>query len=402
MAIATACSGGSTGPHPHSSPDDALAAGDFSTCALDQAGAAHCWGRDAEGELGIGDGRRCPPPSGGGPCTGGDSSLVPVASSGGHVFAGLSGAVDVMCGLTPGGDPWCWGQQLAGLSNLPFSAVTPTRIGGAPSLVTISAGALHACGLSSAGAAYCWGANTNGQLGTGDSTDQTTAVAVRTGLRFTSISVGFFQTCAVTAEGAAYCWGDNGFGELGNPAGALSQTTPIAVAGGHTFVSLRAGAAYTCGLTAAGQAYCWGLNVGGQLGDGSLTARTVPVPVTGGLTFTAIYVDKGNTILGHTCGITATGSTYCWGEASSGTLGASSAVGSCGGSSASLTCSTVPVPVAGGHRFALVSIGNSHACGITVDGVGYCWGQNDQGQLGDGTTIARPTPVRVAGHLGFK
>jgi alpha-tubulin suppressor-like RCC1 family protein len=326
-----------------------------------------------------------------------------MASSGGHVFAGLSGGGNMMCALTPGGDPWCWGRELPSNAGVLFSAAVPTPISGAPPLVTLSAGALHACGLTAGGAAYCWGTNDNGQLGTGDTAEHTSAVAVKTGLRFTSIGVGFFQTCAVTPNGAAYCWGGNVTGELGNPAGAFVQTTPMAVSGGHVFVGVRAGTGYSCALTAAGAAYCWGDDFAGELGDGSRTERTAPVLVAGGITFAALYSYKGNSALPRTCGIATTGSTYCWGAADSGALGTSSSVGQCPENARfSFACATTPARVAGGHHFSVLSIGWSHGCGIAVGGSGYCWGQNDQGQLGDRTTITRPIPVRVAGNLVFR
>jgi alpha-tubulin suppressor-like RCC1 family protein len=59
---------------------------------------------------------------------------------------------------------------------------------------------------------------------------------------------------------------------------------------------------------------------------------------------------------------------------------------------------TSPVPVLGGLTFARVSAGNGHTCGVTTDGVAYCWGNNNYGQLGNGTTTNSSVPVKVAGQ----
>jgi len=93
----------------------------------------------------------------------------------------------------------------------------------------------------------------------------------------------------LTSGGAAYCWD-----ELGRDTPAVRSPTPVD--GGVTFSSLTAGYRHTCGLTSSGTAYCWGLNLFGELGDGTTTGSGSPVPVTGGLTFTSL------TAGGHTCG----------------------------------------------------------------------------------------------------
>jgi hypothetical protein len=399
VAGLVSCSKSPSAPHALSSVPGALAAGDFSTCALTNAGAAYCCGRDQEGQLGIGDSARCV----GGQCVGGNPHTTPVASVGGHSFSVLAGGGDFMCALIESGAPWCWGRQFESNTGVLFDATVPTPVSDAPPLVVMAAGAFHACGLTIRGAAYCWGANDNGQLGTGDLTGHRGAVPVAGTLRFVSISVGFFQTCALTAAGAGYCWGGNSFGELGNPAAGYSQPTPIAIAGGLVFARLYAGSGYGCALTSGGAAYCWGDNTAGELGDGTQTARTTPVAVSGGLTFAAIVPYLGNSLLNHTCGITTDHTAYCWGAADSGALGTSTVPATCAFKNFSpFTCSVLPVPVAGGHDFSALSLGWAHTCGITTDGIGYCWGQNDQGQVGDSSTTSRTTPVPIRGNLALQ
>ena len=155
---------------------------------------------------------------------------------------------------------------------------------------------------------------------------------------------------------------------------ALSLTTSAALA----FRQVSAGDAHTCGVTTGDRAYCWGINDFGQLGDGTTTERLRPVPVAGGHRFRQVIA----TVL-STCGVTTTNRLYCWGDLEGNT----------------------PVLLFGGLRFRQVSVnrnqGGNH-CGVTTEDRAYCWGSNFYGQLGDGTTISRSTPVPVAGTLLFR
>ena len=120
----------------------------------------------------------------------------------------------------------------------------------------------------------------------------------------------------------------------------------------------------------------------GQLGDGSDTDHTTPLPVSGGLVFGSVSAGRS-----HTCGVATNGAVHCWGNNFYGQVG--------DGTGSDLRL--VPTVVAGGLTFASVSVSWFHTCGLTTGGVGYCWGSNEFGQLGDGTHTDRPTPVLVLG-----
>jgi alpha-tubulin suppressor-like RCC1 family protein len=91
-----------------------------------------------------------------------------------------------------------------------------------------------------------------------------------------------------------------------------------------------------------------------------------------------------------TCGVTLSGAAYCWGDNTNGTLGNGTA-----------QSSTTPIAVSGGLTFASVSTGAWQTCGVTRSGAAYCWGQNNFGELGNGTTTSSRTPVPVSGGLAF-
>jgi alpha-tubulin suppressor-like RCC1 family protein len=195
------------------------------------------------------------------------------------------------------------------------------------------------------------------------------------------VVTGYAHTCALTPSGQAYCWGYNSDGELGDNT-RTNRHTPVAVQqGGVTFTSITAGGWHTCGLTSAGAAWCWGYNGNGGLGDNTTTDRTTPVAVQqGGVTFTSITAGEN-----YTCGLTGAGATYCWGWNWAGQLGDNTTTGR-----------STPVAVQqGSATFTSITGGRYHTCGLTGAGAAYCWGDNDNGQLGDNTTTERHTPVAV-------
>lgn len=152
------------------------------------------------------------------------------------------------------------------------------------------------------------------------------------------------------------------------------------------FVSLSAGGNHTCGVTTSGTAYCWGWDFYGQLGNGSATDDQLrPAAVSGGLAFASVSAGSE-----HTCGVTATGAAYCWGIGDGGRLG-----------NGSTGDQRVPVAVSGGLVFESVSAGINHTCGVTATGAAYCWGKGFSGQIGNNAYDDRSTPTAVSGGLTF-
>ncbi len=327
----------------------AVSAGASHTCGVTTGSAAYCWGSD----------------------------FTPAAVSGGLAFQALSVGrgiwdEDYTCGVTSGGATYCWGYGYS---------PTPVPVADGYTFSAVSAGADHTCGVTTGGAAYCWGDNFWGELGTGTTTNSSKPMPVAGGYTFSAVSAGAGYTCGVTTGGAAYCWGYNGDGELGNgtstgpqqcgPSGATSacSSTPVAVAGAYAFVTLSAGDGQTCGVTTGGAAYCWGYNGSGELGTGSTTSSSTPLAVVGGHTFSTVSA----TGLEHTCGVTTDGAAYCWGDNYWGELGTGTTTNS---------STPVPVlgghtfvtVSGGGYYIDVVESGSAHTCGVTTGGVAYCWG----------------------------
>src|ERR1041384_7331315 len=182
------------------------------------------------------------------------------------------------------------------------------------------------------------------------------------------------QICGVSTDSLAYCWGTDGsqFG-TGIVGGLFDETkTPFGVPASSRFRELHGGEGYTCGLTVEGAPYCWGFRANGRLGDGLGGAYAwSPVAVAGGHTFVTMGV-------GHSvgCGIEAGGDMYCWGRNSYGELG--------NGDDSTHLSKLAPVAVVGELSWHSVAPGTLNTCALAADSTAYCWGLNEYGQAGVG------------------
>lgn len=275
----------------------------------------------------------------------------------------------------------------------------------------MSAGPDYTCATISMGRGYCWGVDDNGQLGA--AADSSCFEEVDDGgklkpcsllplrfapdLAFTTLSAGSAGACGIAANGRAYCWGPNSQGQLGN--GMTGGPAPSLVTSALTFKQVDVGGSHACGIASDDDAYCWGQDVFGQLGDERKVNSTTPIPVVvDPVAGTPVKFASLTAGLSHTCGIASTGVAYCWGSNAHGQLGVTSTGESCG----STPCSSKPVKVAvpTNVSFVALSAGDDHTCGLTSSGGAYCWGADSTGQLGDGSPGSdRSAPLAVVdGH----
>lgn len=346
----------------------AVSAGAESTCALTAAGGVKCWGRNAAGDLGDGTGvpRFAPTTA----VPGLSSGVVAIASSNSNIHT---------CVLTVVGHVLCWG---ADGSNAPTQRSTPITAGDLSSgAATVSTGSQYSCVLMTVGGVKCFGAGGSGQLGNDLLWTNAIPVDVSSLSGVVDIGAGYEETCALTNGGGVKCWGNIG---VRPDTSADVHTTPVDIPGLTSGVAaLSVGYEHACVLTTAGGVKCWGFNLNGELGDGTTTNRWTPADVTG-LTSGVLSISAGF----HTsCAVTTSHAAKCWGNNDLGQLG-----------DGTTTEHHTPVVVSGlGSGVASISAGAQLTCARTTAGAAQCWGDNVQGQLGDGTTIERHTPVGVSG-----
>jgi alpha-tubulin suppressor-like RCC1 family protein len=254
---------------------------------------------------------------------------------------------------------------------------------------SISGGNNFSCAVTSAGTLKCWGGNTYGQLGDGTTAPQNSPQLVPGLGGVAEVSAGWQHVCVLTTVGGVKCWGLNTAGQVGNGTTATAQTTPVDVVGlGSGVQAISTGAFHTCALTDDGGVKCWGHNLQGALGDGTTSDRSSPIDVIG-LESGVSAIAAGDSI---TCAVLDSGALKCWGNNATGGVG-----------DGTTTNRLTPVGVVGlGAGVASVSAEGtypfgSRTCAVTTSGAAKCWGTNNQGQLGDGTTTNRRIPTDVVG-----
>lgn len=259
--------------------------------------------------------------------------------------------------------------------------------------VALDAGGSWTCALAPDGRAYCWGNIDHIGMQEPDTTrNSNRPIPVSGTLTFDSLSVGLAYSCALDSSGAAFCWGSNGFGGFGDGTWGARDNTPVAVVGSLRFSTIRAGGGHTCGIEERGSLYCWGWNAYGQLGvqAGETCLLGEPCatrPLPVSIGFAVTAVETGAS---HTCGLDDARAAYCWGRNDAGQLG-----------NGSTETTATPRAVSGTETFHSLGAGSGHTCAATADGAAYCWGHNFHGEVGDGTTIDSSVPVEVDGDLHF-
>ncbi len=450
----------------------------YHTCALDDIGGVWCWGRNTGGAAGASGGNVH------------QAVHVPLTGTAADIAVG----VDVSCAARADGTVACWGNDnrgQLGTGGSPASSAAPVDVSGVTGATRVIAARSTVCALASGGALLCWGDNVSGMLGAvgtlsyeaspvivepsgvldafmsqltlcfreadgtrcmgrdlegtygdGMHAPMTTPTGARTmvpaldGMR--DLFGAYLHSCGIMG-GQLYCWGGSPDGQIERSEVELEAPTPMADASGVPIMGLAdlavGGTENTVGVR-LGQALTWG----GYRGDGQIYPDTTPGVATGlvnvqqvtaGASLTCAIDDRGGTdgtqaycwgsnysytsgttppnvyfntprevaLTGqetsvaagyaHACAIQAPGQAYCWGKNDQGQLGRDT-----GGAAA------LPGAVPGLTDATQLAMGDGFSCALRSGGTVECWGANNLGQLGDGTTTGRISPAPVSGLSG--
>jgi alpha-tubulin suppressor-like RCC1 family protein len=284
--------------------------------------------------------------------------------------------------LREDGTVWAWGNNSYGQLGDGTTTVRtlPVRVVGLDNVKHIAAGRTHSLALKNDGTVWAWGFNGYGQLGDGTLTNRNTPVQVLGLSGVVTINSGEWHSLAVMSDGSLRAWGDNGAGQLGDGT-YTNRSTPVQVSGLTGVLITALGSSHSLAMKQDGTVWAWGNNDNGQLGDGTTLRRATPVRVVG---LSGCLALAGGIV--QSLAVKQDGTAWAWGHNSAGQLGDGTSIDR-----------LTPVQVSGLSGVSAVSAGAHHALAMKLDGTVWAWGFNGMGQLGDGTTTNRHSPVQVQG-----
>ena len=396
-------------------------AGGTHTLAINSNGELYAWGSNSFGQLGLNNTTAQTTPQ----RVGGASNWTAVVAGYYHTLA-----------INSNRELYAWGRNAHGQLGLgnTTNQNTPQRVGSNNNWSSVAGDngitSAHALAINSNGELYSWGHNSTGQLGLGNTTNQSSPQQVSLKCSWNKVSSAFFgyssfainsngelfacgnnnmgqlglgntnnyddlqrvgnnsdwvqvvsanaHTLALNNKGEIYAWGYGGFGQLGL-GNTSNQTSPQRVGSSSNWVSLTTGHSMSFAINSNGELYAWGNNSSGQLGLGNTTNFSSPQQI--GSATNWIFVTAG---VNHVIAINSSGELYAWGNNSSGQLGLGNT-----------TNQSSPQLVGSVSNWASVSVGAHHTVAINNLGELYAWGLNDYGQLGLGNTTNYTTPQQI-------
>ncbi len=360
----TATAGGMEMPVPTEIID--LSAGYTNTCAVLANKTAKCWGRNNEGQLGIG-------------MADFNDHEKPAAVMGLTTIEQISVGYEHVCAVLTDRTGRCWGSNANGQlgDNSKTKSPVPVTVMGLTNVQSIHAGVSISCALHMNGTVSCWGRG--GELGDNGVTESLVPRLVPGLSNVKQLSVApnggattSIHVCGVRMDGTAFCWGNGSAGAGGSGTQDTTRApTPVVGpgdAGITDAIDITAGGTHGCMRRAAG-VFCWGFSQ--QVGDGTINQSLVAVPVDAGTTISA--VEAGND---HTLARTAANGLLCWGRNTRGQCGDGAAFTPGGPIYLAPSASTT-------MNVSLFSSGGTHSCAYQPGPkVTWCWGATDYGELG--------------------
>jgi alpha-tubulin suppressor-like RCC1 family protein len=289
-------------------------------------------------------------------------------------------------GIRGNGSLWGWGlnnQGRLGDGTTTNRSSPVSVVGGFTDWCQVSGSGGHSLGVRSNCTLWAWGYNGQGRLGDNSTINRSSPVSVVGGFTdWCQAAAAAGHSVALRTNGTAWAWGIGNNGRLGT-GNTIQRSSPVSVVGGFTdWCQISSTGAHAVGVRCDGTVWGWGFNGSGQLGDNSLTDRSSPVSVVGGLTWCQVSANYNNS-----AAIKSDGTAWAWGAGSNGILGDETLIGKCS-----------PVSVVGGFTdWCQINASSSHMTALRTNSSVWSWGEGLQGRLGDGTTINRSSPVSLIG-----
>jgi len=344
-----------------------VVAGNFHSLGIKSDGTLWAWGKNDAGQLGNGTWEDKITPV----RIGTETNWIQVAAGNQHSK-----------GIKSDGSLWTWGvnwgPQFDDGSAGRISS--PMRVGAEINWKQVAAGPNHTIGIKKDGTLWAWGDNNSGQLGDGTTVGKNAPVQIGTEANWMQVAAGDHHTIAFKSDGKLLTWGYNMQGQLGNGVKAI-KTTPIQIGSETNWAKVATRYSHTIALKNNGTLWAWGNNRQGQLGDGTIVDRTIPIRVDTATNWKQITVGYN-----HTLALKNDGTLWAWGANYAGQLGDGTDVNK-----------NTPIQVGTEANWMQVIAGGEHTLALKNDGTLWAWGKNDAGQLGDGTFGWEPNilPIQV-------
>lgn len=352
-----------------------VSANDTHACALKSDGTLWSWGRNNEGQRGLGV------------FTNGISTPLQIGTD--TDWVQVSTGARFTLARKADGTIWSWGQNAEsqlGRNTGGSPSATPTQIGSASDWVHIEAGFATALALKADGTLWSWGENNYSQLGLGSAINAppvSSPTQVGTDDDWVSVAIGFRQTFALKANGSLWGWGSNNNNTVSpNGGSAVTFSTPTRIGSRNDWVNIEVGSGWVAGLTADGYTHAWGNNFLGSYGDGTSTSATAAAPRQ--LRQHTCWLDVASQGF-NSIALRSDGKVFTCG------IGLALGLGNILSASAP-TFTQVPLP---GTAIAIEQ-GNGYTFVILADGRLVAFGENSHGQLGDGTFASKGTPTIIS------
>jgi len=347
-----------------------ISAGSSHTAAITMSNELWVWGNNNSGQLGDGTSMR---------------RYLPIRIGSGTSWSYVTAGASFTVAITTSGQLWAWGNNFHGQlgDGTRNTRLTPVRVGTATNWRSVSAGNSHVVAITTSGQLFAWGNNENGQLGDGTTEGRFGPTRIGIATNWRSVSAGTSHVVATTTSGQLWAWGNNGQGRLGDGT-VINRHVPTRIGTGTNWETISAGGAHTVAVTIGGELWAWGNNGSGRLGDGSTADRHSPVRI--GVRSDWVVVSAGGS---HTVATTSNGQLWSWGWNAHGQLGN-------GVSGPSAGARWAPALVGIEENWLSVVAAPHGAFALQSSGEVWAWGLNSTGELGDGTSIGRPSPVLIA------